>query len=304
MTHEQIIRINMFQVVCDYLTNNVELVGNLPNYSEWFTSFSDAIAALFKMMAAQAEDSTGVSVRKNELKQALGNATFNLASRIHSYAMQNHLPQLKANSYYPISRFRFGTDTYVRNHARKLHDLAQQHLEPLIPYGVTPEALETLSIEIETYNEALIQKRSKVTAQTSVTRHVETLFMEANEALSQLDALVDIIRLAEPSFFRGYQAARRLVDTRNDSLAMQGQVLEDATEQPVPNVTIELMRLPLNGHAPVTKQSARLGGFRVKSLEPGMYRVTASKLGYTEQTMEVAVNSGETTDVRIAIQKV
>ena len=44
-----------------------------------------------------------------------------------------------------------------------------------------------------------------------------------------------------------------------------------------------------------------VGGLR--QLQPGMYQVKAIKYGYTGKLLDMVVNSGETTDLTIALTK-
>ncbi|GET25437.1 hypothetical protein [Prolixibacter sp. NT017] len=41
----------------------------------------------------------------------------------------------------------------------------------------------------------------------------------------------------------------------------------------------------------------------LRQLQPGMYQVKAGKYGYTEKLLDIVVNSGETTDLTIALTK-
>jgi len=41
----------------------------------------------------------------------------------------------------------------------------------------------------------------------------------------------------------------------------------------------------------------------VKTLAPGMYTVTVSKNGYTDQQVTVAVSNGEMSEVHVALSK-
>lgn len=51
----------------------------------------------------------------------------------------------------------------------------------------------------------------------------------------------------------------------------------------------------------VVKKRADKGGFQIKNLAPGVYRVSIAKNGYTEQVRSVPVSDGETSEVNFEL---
>ncbi|MEI7675592.1 MAG: carboxypeptidase regulatory-like domain-containing protein, partial [Bacteroidales bacterium] len=52
----------------------------------------------------------------------------------------------------------------------------------------------------------------------------------------------------------------------------------------------------------LTKSTASKGGFQVKSLAEGNYRVTVTKIGYKEKTIQVAVTASEMQDLELVLE--
>jgi hypothetical protein len=177
MTHEQQIRMMMFQVARDYLANNHDVVKALPNYSFRYDRFTQSIGLLMEMTVEQGRNTNGISVLKNDLKKRLGDMAFNLSSRMYAYATQNDLTAMKPDVYNPLSRFRFGTDSYVRDCSRRLYDLAQEHLEKLSPYGMTAPMLDALLVKLQLYEQVLSKQPTKVSQVMAVTSRIGMCLM-------------------------------------------------------------------------------------------------------------------------------
>ena len=54
----------------------------------------------------------------------------------------------------------------------------------------------------------------------------------------------------------------------------------------------------------LTEKIADKGGFNIKSLPEGVYKVTIKKNGYQEQVVTVAVTDGELGDLNIELSKI
>ena len=303
MNQRKLSKLKSYQVTNDYLTANEGKVSGLPNYSTYKTTLSENIPKLLAFSANQSGNITGISDEKNVLKQQVGTLAYDTSTRLVAYARQNQLPTLLKEAYFTESTLKRGADATVRDSSRNLYNLAEPLLEQLAPFGITAETQTALNDAIEAFAKAIPVKRTVVNERQDQSSECDRLFDETDEALKQIDTLVDMIRQAEPDFYVGYRGARMVLDTRTEIVSVKGEVVEAETLVPVTGANIELMLLPVNGHAPVTKKSAEKGGFRIKSMTPGNYQMKVSKYGYTEQVLDVAVNSGETTKLTITLAK-
>ncbi len=293
----------MYQVVNNFLVKNSEAVNLLPNLAIYQTRLDENIAKIMKAEANESNNTTGLSDYKQETKEDLVVAAFEVSSRLSSYARQNNRPELLKNTYYTESKLRYNSDSYLRGNTRKLYDIAETHLEELATFGITAETQVVYLGKIEAFENAVPLKRDSITAQVRQTNETEQLFRDTDGVLKQIDNLMEIVRNSNANLYVGYVDARKVIEVGTESLAVNGKVFDAVSLEAISGVEIELMLLPLNGHAPVQKKSAGKGGFRIKSLQPGIYQVKAGKYGYTEKLLDIVVNSGETTDLTIALTK-
>jgi hypothetical protein len=79
-----------------------------------------------------------------------------------------------------------------------IHDKAEANLKDLAPYGVTPEALAALKIEL--FNAFIPKPRLIITEKKQATEQLAQLFAANDQLLEKIDALVEIVRLSQPEF--------------------------------------------------------------------------------------------------------
>ncbi|PSK80517.1 carboxypeptidase-like regulatory domain-containing protein [Prolixibacter denitrificans] len=294
---------SMYQVTYDYLTANREKMDSMPNFPVYYDELGVDISKLLGFAAVETTNLTGISNRKNELKMVVAQNAYDLSTRIFAYAEQSNLVELQKDSYYPESVLKYGTDAFVRDNSRKLYNLAQANLENLAAFGVTAETQATFLANIDQFEKAIPLKRDSVSERVKRNKAYDAVMVQTDAVLKKIDSLAVTLRLSDPDFYAGYKSSRKIIDTGTASLSVKGQVVEVGSLVPVPDAFVELMPLPLNGDTPLKKKTADKGGFRIKSMTPGNYQVKVSKYGYTEQVLDVAVNSGETTKLTITLAK-
>ena len=148
--------------------------------------------------------------------------------------------------------------------------------------------------------------RTELMKQSQVTSRVADLFAKADEALKKLDALVEIVRMDHPDFYEVYQRSRKIVMTGKSSISMRGTVVDAVTGEPVIGAIVTIVAIegtPALPDGKIVKVSADKGGFNVKSMGDGMYRLQASKPGFKDCFTEVAVSCSELTVVELKLEK-
>jgi len=128
--------------------------------------------------------------------------------------------------------------------------------------------------------------------------------------LGNIDAIVEIVKLAQPNFYSGYKSVRKLIETGIGSLAVKGLVTDAVSGVPLKNVSLSFV-LDGNGTklkastsaSALVKKSAAKGGFNIKTLAAGMYNVTIRKNGYADQAATIAVSDGESSVLNVKMSE-
>jgi hypothetical protein len=89
------------------------------------------------------------------------------------------------------------------------------------------------------------------------------------------------------------------------SLAVRGTITDADTKETIKGITITFLHPDgTNLQPPVIKKSAAKGGFTVKTMAEGIYKVKLSKVGYNDLVITIVVNEDEQCKMNAEISKI
>ncbi len=317
MTSKQESKNSMFLAVKDYLTANATIVSALPNYSVYFTAYQNSITGIQTYAEQQMFDKTGISASKKQLRSTLVALAVDTSRKLTAYAKFANNQVLLKETKFTESDLKSGADTTLRDYAQGIYDRAQTNLTALATYGVTAATQTALQAAITAYVASIPKPRLGITDKKQSTIQLANNFAAADLALENIDIIIEMVRVSQANFYNGYKTARKIIETGTNSLSLKGFVTDAATGEPLKGVTINFcpecveptQKAAANGMSAakeevvLTKRTAEKGGFNIKSLPEGVYKVTIKKNGYQEQTVTVAVTDGEMGDLNIGLSK-
>lgn len=306
MKSRQESKLSMFLAVKDFLTTNAAVVTPLPNYSGFSTAFLGAITQIQTYGEQQMFDKSGLRTIKDQLRSTLVMLAADTARKLQAYARYVNNQLLLSETKFSESKFRNASDNALRDYAQGVYDRAQTNLTALATYGITASTQTTFVNAINAFVVAIPKPRIGTAETKQSTLQLANAFTAADSALGNIDSIVEIVKLSQPNFYNGYKSVRKLIMTGNSSLAVKGQVTDAASDEPLSNVVLSFVLDGDESKAKVArsaevlvKKTARKGGFNVKSLPAGVYRVTFRKSGYADQIASVAVTDGESRALKV-----
>jgi hypothetical protein len=309
MTKEQENRLSMYFAFRDYQASYTAITHPLPNYTTNATTFANTIEQIQEVEEQRKLCIKGDTDTKNTLKKNLIALTADYARKLGAYARFTNNATLAREVNFTESKLKQAPDTAVRTYARIVYDRAEPIVATLATYGITPDTQAALLANINAYNESIGKPVVNRVEMSKLTKKLARLFKAAQSALACMDAAVEIVRTTQPAFYFGYKKARKVVQSGTGSLAVKGLVTDALTGAPVKNAILSFvlegnnaMATKANGGSFV-KKTAQKGGFNIKSLPSGMYRITIKKVGYADQEATVAVASGERTVMKFQLSK-
>jgi hypothetical protein len=190
-------------------------------------------------------------------------------------------------------------------------DNANVNLKLLAPYGVAPAAVATLQGSINNFSAAISKARVDTTGNSEITRQLSLYFDTLKATWKKVDKLVEIVRVSHPAFYSEYRNVRRVIMRGSNPHALRVQTVSAQTGQPEPNVIITLtpVKNALKNRTNknkivVSKKTAKGGGAFFRSIPDGTYHVAATKLGFQESVMTIAIVRGEYTSHTIPLQAI
>lgn len=308
MNTRQKSKFKMFVAVNTFLNSKATLVNPLPNYSDSFTAFSTGIEQIKVFSEEQVFDKSGLSKSKINLKGRLVMLAADTSRKLQVYARFTNNQLLLSEIAYTESSLKKARNNELVNYSKGVYNRAQTNITELETYGINAESQTLLSEAINSFVEAIPKPRIARAAAKKYTREMAITFKNTDKALSDIDAAIEIIKLKEPEFYNEYKTVRKIILQGTGSLSLKGQINDSVTKEPVTNVDIvftlnENGSLRTSSNGEIMKKSARKGGFWIKSLEKGIYKVKISKNGYTDQETTIAVTNGEMARLNVELVK-
>jgi hypothetical protein len=296
-------KLKMYLTLRIYLLSNPAVTAKLPNFPEFLAALDAAILQIQNNSEQHQFSTKGVTDNKKMLRESLIILTVDASSKMQAYAKYIHNTVLLAETKFKSSELRDVSSLELVDIAKGLYNRIDAHLLEVTLYGLTSASQVEYSDAINDFANSISQPRESQLKGKENSLLEEQGFEKGDEAIDNMDTVVEIVRLIEPVFYAGYKSARKIVEQGIGSLQVQGIVTEAATEKPIAGATLIFRRC---GQTEIVfeKETASKGGFMIKSLAEGIYNVTVTKVGFQTQIISVVVNWNELCAVQVKMEKV
>jgi hypothetical protein len=303
MNLQQQSKLKMYLTVRIFLLSNPTITDKLPNFAEFLAALDAAILQIQTNSEEQHFDTKGITDNKQQNRDALIIVTADASAKMQAFAKYTHDTVLLAEIKFTKTDLLHTSALVLVDIANGLYNRIDAHLADVTPYGLTAASQTSYRTVIDAFAASIPQTRQSQLKTKENTLLEAQGIAAADEALGNIDSVVEIVRLTEPIFYAGYKNARKIVGQGTGTLQVQGIVTEAATAQPIPVATLAFR---LNGQTEVVleKETAAKGGFSIKSLPEGIYDVTVTKVGFQTQTVTVIVRWDQLCNVEVALEKV
>jgi hypothetical protein len=307
MTTQQENKLNMFLALRDFLLPNSSVTKDLPGFEANLSALQETIVNLQSIAEQQKFDKTGITKKKNELKNTVVILAADNSRRITAYGKLSKNSPLETEARYTHSELRKSTDVALKDYAQIIYDKGQQHIEALAPYGITPDSQKTFLDAINAFNASIGGPRVGITEKSQATKQLALLFGNAESILADMDSSADILRLSNVNFHNGYRSVRKLVESHTGSLSLKAEVTDMASGWPVKGVEFRFQPAPgseRNGNnVEIVKKSGEKGRFNVKNIPSGTYQVAISKPGFKNQIQSVSIADNEMSEMFVELER-
>lgn len=302
MTSKQDSKLKMLLTARIFLLSSPAILAKLPNCAEFMTALDAAITQIQNTSEQGSYSTKGVTDNKQQLRDTLSTLTVDNSAKMQAYARYNHDTVLLAETKFTSTSLRKIPALELVDSAKGLYSRIQENIDKVTDYNLTVTTQTAFKTAIDAYVESIPQTRQSQLKSKENTLKEAQAFADADEALSNIDTLVEIVKLTEPAFYAGYKNARKIVEQGTGTLQVQGTVIEADTQKPIPVATLTF-RLSGQTEVALEKETAAKGGFIIKSLPEGIYDVTITKVGFKTQTISITVRWDELCNVEVELEK-
>ncbi len=301
----------MYLAVKDYLTANARKVSGLPNYTGFFTIFQGCTTEIDTWGEQQMFNKKGISAQKKQQRYTLAAVCGDTSRRITAYAKFTNNQVLLNEIKFSDSELKRAADTILRDNAQGIYDRAQANLTALEPYGVTAATQTALQDAINAFVTSIPKPRLGITNKKQSTAQLAKFFDAADEALDNIDTIIEMVKVSDANFYDGYKSVRKVIETGKGSLVLKIVVTDAQTGEPIANVTLTITpddgqqrSISQTAKQSIVRKTAKGGGVKEKSMEDGKYIVTAQKPGYKDKMATVNIVHGELAVLEIELEKI
>jgi len=261
---------------------------------------------------AQTLETTGITTDKTAKRAAMTDKTLFMENRLQSYANVVNNPELLESIKYSASDLKKSRDTDVVGICNTVLAKATANAAAIVTYGVTAAMITELQAAITAYSATLAKPMAAKSQTKTATENLTKLFKEADDLLTKrLDLDIELFKTSKPDFYSQYKTARIVISTAGGATSVLGNVTIAGSSEPIKGATFSFT-IENNGlmkaataetTKPIVKKSATKGNFRTK-LPEGIYNVIVKKIGFKEQSMTITVANGETTNLKVELEKI
>ena len=305
MNTKQENKFNMYLAVKAFLLSKIGELKGLPNFMTFLNEFQDYISKIQITLERQALDESGVAKTKTALKLKLALLAADNTRRIYAYALFINDRVLSTEMQISQSKLEIKSDENLTRFAEAIFSRAKSHLIDLAPYGITADTLDVFRSAIDDFTGSMSNPRINNTESKLNTQQMAGYFTGVEKSLEQIDALIDILRNAQPDIFNAYIQSRKTIDYGTRTIAVRGIIIDAITKIGLKGVVLAFMNADeKNTAVKLVKKTAAKGGFNIKSLAEGIYRIKISKVGYVDQVITVTVNKGELCKIKMEMIRI
>jgi len=292
----------MYLTLRIFFLSNPAITAKLPNFAEFMELLDAAILQIQSNSEEQQYDTKGVASNKQEYRNVLIDLTVDGSNKMQAYAKYVRNTILVAETKFTKTALVHASALELVDIAKGLKSRIDSHLADVIPYGLTEASQAEYQAAISAFEELIPHTRQSQLKSKENSLLEAQGFSTADEAVSSIDTVVEILRMSDPVFYAGYRNARRIVDQGTNTIQVQGVVTEAANQKPIPYA---LVSFKLSGQPEIVmqKETAAKGGFMIKSLPEAVYDISVSKVGFQDKTVTTTVRWDELCNVEVALDK-
>ena len=295
-------KLKMYLTVRIYLLSSPAITAKLPNFPEFLAALDAAIAQIQTNSEQHQLNTKGVTTNKQLLRETVTTDTVDASSKMQAYAKYTHNEVLLSEIKFKYTDLRNISALELIDVANIVYNRIGDNLDNVSVYGFSNETQETYRADIDTFSASIpLPRQSQLKNKENSLLETQG-FKIGDEAIDNIDGVVEIVRLTEPIFYAGYKNARKIVEQGTGSLQVQGNITDASTGNPLPGATITF-RLSGQTEVILEKEAAAKGGFMIKSLAEGIYDVSITKIGFKTQVLTVVINWNELYNLDVAMVK-
>lgn len=288
MNAQQEAKLTMSRTTEQILDDNANIVAAVPALVSLIILFKGVIVSILNTAQLADVNLTGIAQDKGSAKSHLAFTASDFADIIGSFASATKNATLKQEINYSHSKLLRMRDEALAPVCRIIHDRAEENLDALRDYGITPQKLTAFDTAINDYAAKTPKTRTAIVNRQAQNANLRELFKQLDDILkNQMDGLMKNFRSTHPDLYNAYLAAREIIDSHTTVTQLKGSVIDIADEKPLKGAIVTIVELNKS------KTTNLNGEYLFKPAEHGTFTLKIEKTGYAPyQKEELEIKTG------------
>jgi len=297
MTSYQIKKLNMFIALQNLIaTTSPQIIALMPQFEDFYNNFKNHVNTLLQQSVIQNQSIKGYTELKLAQKENMINQAIEIAININAYAEVTNNIKLKEDVNYNKSYLYKIQEINCIDTCKNIYKTAKDNIQELDHYKINIETLDRFNTAISDFNNSYTIPKEHITIKKMATIDIKKHFTDATQQTTKMDALVNMIKPTQTEFANLYFLTRKIEKPAHTTLALKANI-SDPNNNPIAKVQITSEQIKFSK----PKFTTKLGNFQLKNLPSDVYTITLTKPGYITQTLQIALTSGERTQLKITL---
>lgn len=202
----------MLEATSNYLDRKAHVYSVIPIFPKYKNDLVNLIANIKTAAKKQDEAQVFISQSKNELKRLISEKMDILDDTAEAYAEDTGNAELLSKVSNAMTHYYQLPNEDFEIRVKNVIELMEAHVEAMADYGMTQEMIDDVKLQFDFFEEMRGKPRAYRVASRIATQDLEGLFKDATTVTKKLDNVMKRFKRSDASFYRGYLAARTVVD--------------------------------------------------------------------------------------------
>jgi len=303
MNKRQRDKLNMYELVRDFLKSSVEITSKWITFAPLFDIFVAIIKEIYDVSEEQETSTIGDTVEKNKFRGKVEYKFVDCSFKCMAYASEMEDDSFLEKVIITETEPEKYADNELIRRGENLVKLATPKLELLKPYLLVQDDLTDLTKLIDHYKDKFIKPRDESTDTKLETAKLDAIYKKADNHLLKMDRVLGAGIKSDPDFYTAYMTKRGINKTGVHKRALEIWVLDKGTGQPIGKAKVKIKKVDGPQLKKYTHSVGEKGGTYYNSLESGEYEFEVSLFGYETFKGKFFINAGIMTKIEVKLLK-
>ncbi|WP_296147416.1 hypothetical protein [uncultured Flavobacterium sp.] len=208
MNASQIVRLNRYQSIIEFIEENPEILVDFHDFELSFMFFKSKIFDILEVLRKENQMTYEIIFKREETKKKICKAGADIEILLKTITFNESSLEVAARSKAVYDELFQKKDRFLLNHLQAIQEEAKKNLSGLARYGITLNLLNEYETMVSNYFHEILPAKKRITNKHSKLQ-LKNLFRQTEAVLKEgLDKNAKALKASHPDFFAKYKLLR------------------------------------------------------------------------------------------------